>query len=312
MRTYFAIGAQGDLVREVQQNLAQRGFSPGNPDGNYGPNTANAVKAFQGTNAQPQTGSIDDNTWTPLMNKPIPSVSERSLQLTSSFEGHGFELAVGNFDGALLTWGIIGFTLASGEIQQIVLSINSQFPDVVRQAFGDSTDELLNLMRADRDFQTNWANAHTVNGRALAEPWKSMFAAFGAAPEVQAEQLKRVQSAYMLPAIQTAGKLGFTSELGLALCFDVHVQNGGIKPPVMAQILPQLQGMQEADARALVANAVADSARPQFQADVRSRKLTIAKGSGNVHGKQYVLQNWGLDGAFSAAELAPQTASVGS
>jgi Putative peptidoglycan binding domain/Glycosyl hydrolase family 46 len=311
MRTLFAIGAQGDLVREIQQNLSQRGFLPGTADGNYGPNTTGAVKAFQAANSQPQSGNIDEDTWNPLMNKPVPSVSERSLQLTSSFEGHGFGLAVGNFDGALLTWGIIGFTLASGEIQQIVLNINSQFPGVVRQAFAGNTDELLRLMKGDRAFQTNWANAHTVNGRALAEPWKSMFAAFGAAPEVQEEQLKRVQAEYMLPAIRTAGKLGFSSELGLALCFDIHVQNGP-KSDVLARIAGQLHGLQEPDARVLVANAVADSARPEFREDVRERKLTVATGKGSVHGKHYVLQNWGLDSAFPAPELTGRSAHAAS
>ena len=308
MRTLFAMGAHGDLVREIQQNLTQVGFSPGKLDGDYGPATAGAVRQFQSANGQLQTGSIDEHTWTPLMNRPVPSVSERSLQLTSAFEGHGFGLAVGNFDGALLTWGIIGFTLASGEIQQIVLSISRQFPNVVRQAFGDNTAELLQLMQADRAFQTQWANAHTVDGRALAEPWKSMFAVFGAAPEVQAEQLKRAHDKYMQPAVHTAGKLGFTSELGLALCFDIHVQNGGIKSTTMAEIAPQLPGLQEADARALVANAVADSARLQYREDVRSRKLTIATGSGSVHGHPYVLADWGLDGAFAADELARQSA----
>ena len=308
MRTLFAMGAHGDLVREIQQNLTQRGFSPGKVDGDYGRATSGAVRQFQAANAQSQTGSIDEDTWTPLMNRPVPSVSERSLQLTSAFEAHGFGLAVGNFDGALLTWGIIGFTLISGGIQEIVLNVNRQFPAVVRQAFGDSTDELLQLMQSDRSVQTAWANAHTVNGRALAEPWKSMFAAFGAAPEVQAEQLKRVQSVYMLPAIRTAQRLGFTSELGLALCFDVHVQNGGIKSATMAELAPKLPGLSEAEARVLVANAVADSARPQYREDVRSRKLAVATGSGKVHGREYDLVNWGLDGAFPASELATQPA----
>jgi hypothetical protein len=138
-----------------------------------------------------------------------------------------------------------------------------------------------------------------------------MFAAFGATPEVQAEQLKRVQAEYMLPAIRTANKLGFTSELGLALCFDIHVQNGP-KSDVLASLAPQLQGLEEPDARALVANAVADSARAEFREDVRQRKLTVATGKGSVHGKQYVLQNWGLDGAFSAAELEDQQARAAS
>lgn len=305
MRTLFGVGARGDTIRAIQTALTSAGFDTNGVDGVFGGGTNSAVKGFQTANSLTVSGAIDDTTWQQLMNRPAPTASERSLQLTANFEGHGFGLAVGNFDGALLTWGIIGFTLASGEIQSIVRAINNNFPDRVAQAFGDKTNELLQLINADRQFQTSWSNQNTVDGRALAEPWKGMFAAFGAIPEVQAEQLKHVQNDYLNPAIATARKLGFTSELGLALCFDIHVQNGGIKAATMAQVLPQIQQLGEDDARTIVANACADSARTQFQSDVRSRKLTIATGAGNVHGRNYVLENWGLSAAFQADELAP-------
>lgn len=303
MRTLFGIGARGDTIRAIQTALTTAGFDTGSADGVFGQATASAVVRFQAADSLTASGEIDDRTWQQLMNRPVPAASERSLQLTANFEGHGYGLAVGNFDGALLTWGIIGFTLASGEIQAIVRAINSNFPDKVVQAFGDDADELLQLINSDLQFQTSWANEHTVAGRALAQPWKGMFAAFGAMPEVQQEQLKHVQSDYLDPAIATAAKLGFTSELGLALCFDIHVQNGGIKAATMAQVLPQIQQLAEDDARKIVSNAVADSAKPEFQVDVRSRKLTIATGIGNVHGRNYVLEKWGLSAAFQADEL---------
>lgn len=56
-----------------------------------------------------------------------------------------------------------------------------------------------------------------------------------------------------------------------------------------------IDGTSERDLREIVANAVADKAKPEFRADVRSRKLTIAVGSGKVHGGTFVLRNWGLD-----------------
>jgi hypothetical protein len=138
-----------------------------------------------------------------------------------------------------------------------------------------------------------------------------MFAAFGAIPEVQQEQLKHVLNDYLQPAIITANRLGFESELGLALCFDIHVQNGGIKAATLGQILPQIQQIREAAARRIVANAVADSARPQFQEDVRVRKLTIATGAGRVHKQDYVLEKWGLSGDFSAPDLDTNTLESG-
>jgi hypothetical protein len=38
---------KGELVRRVQQRLTKLGFHPGPPDGDYGPQTAAAVQAFQ-------------------------------------------------------------------------------------------------------------------------------------------------------------------------------------------------------------------------------------------------------------------------
>jgi hypothetical protein len=306
LRTLLAIGAIGELVTRIQAALTKAGFDTKGTDGWYGQNTANAVIAFQQANGLAATRVLDDVTWPALMQSPVPAVSQRSLQLTAAFEGHGFGLAVGNFDGALLTWGIIGFTLASGEIQQIVLAINSSVPPLIDQAFGDNKAELLQLMNASNSDQASWANAHTLprSGR-LVEPWRTMFATFGCFAEVQAEQLKHVQADYLTPAIQTAKQLGFTSELGLALAFDIHVQNGGIKNTALAKIQQQsTPGTAEADLRVIVANAVADSSRPAYMEDVRKRKLAIAQGQGQVHGQNYVLQNWGLDGSFPANELS--------
>jgi hypothetical protein len=45
----------------------------------------------------------------------------------------------------------------------------------------------------------------------------------------------------------------------------------------------------------LIANAVADAASATYRDDVRARKLTLAKGTGVVHGATFALQSWGLD-----------------
>jgi len=304
MRTLFSAGAIGEFVKQIQSNLTKAGFDTNGVDGWFGNDTTTATTAFQRANALQASGAVDDSTWPTLTQSAIPPVAQRSLQLTAAFEGHGFELAVGNFDGALLTWGIIGFTLTAGEIQQIVQAINATSPQLLDQAFGSSKSELLQLMTQSRAQQTVWANAHTLPNGGLVQTWRSMFALFGSFPEVQTEQLRHVNQDYLIPAIATAKNLGFKSELGLALTFDIHVQNGGIKSAAMNTIRQQsTPGMAEADLRAIVANAVADSASSAFMNDVRKRKLTIATGQGQVHGHTFVLENWGLSGAASAAEL---------
>jgi Putative peptidoglycan binding domain/Glycosyl hydrolase family 46 len=304
MRTLLAIGTIGELVRQAQTRLAQAGFYNHSCDGWFGKDTANAVDQFQQANSLRRSGAIDELSWTPLMQSPVPPVSARSLQLTASFENHGFGVAVGNFDGAFLTWGIIGFTLASGKIPAIVLKVNQSAPQTVQQAFGSYAGELLDLMAASTEKQKSWANSHTLPSGQLAEPWKSMFANFGSSPAVQEQQMELVHSDYLVPAITLCRSLDFTSELGLALCFDIQVQNGGIKRAAMKEIAIQRQGsIREADLLAVVANAVANSARARWKEDVRRRKVTIATGSGTVHGHSYVLEDWGLSADYAADEV---------
>ncbi|MBC2858410.1 SEL1-like repeat protein [Stappia sp. 28M-7] len=47
-----------ELVMNAQKLLAQRGFDPGTPDGQIGPRTREAVRAFQQANGLPVTGAI--------------------------------------------------------------------------------------------------------------------------------------------------------------------------------------------------------------------------------------------------------------
>jgi hypothetical protein len=312
MRTLLAIGTIGDFVRQAQTKLAQAGFYNHPCDGWFGKDTANAVGQFQQAHSLPVTRAIDELNWTPLMQSAVPEVGARSLQLTASFENHGFGLAVGNFDGAFLTWGIIGFTLASGKIPAIVLKLSQSAPHAVQQAFGSYAGELLDLMAAPKEKQRSWADSHTLPSGQLAEPWKSMFADFGSYPEVQKEQMELVHSDYQLPAIATCRSLNFTTELGLALCFDIQVQNGGLTPSAMKLITTQrIGGIKEADLLAIVANAVADSASARWKEDVRRRKLTIATGRGTVHGHLYVLEDWGLSQDYTAGVVINERPNAG-
>lgn len=303
MRTLLGAGAIGEIVTKAQTQLTEDGFDTKGTDGIYGNNTASAVKAFQSKRSLASSSLIDESTWTALMNKPVPAVSERCLQLTANFENHGFGLAIGNFDGALLTWGIVGFTMDSGEVQAIVLAIDQAEPALVTEAFGAGADTLLSVLRGSHDQQETWADSVTLPNGLLAEPWRARFEKFGSFPQVQQEQIRRVQADYLSPAIATAKRLSFQSELGLALCFDVHVQDGGIKSGAMNQIAQQrTPEMSEAQVRSIVANAVADFSKPKWRDDVRRRKLTVATGEGVVHGHKYNLQNWGL-AELRAAEL---------
>src|SRR4029450_9695990 len=95
----------------------------------------------------------------------------------------------------------------------------------------DHADKLLEMMRAPFNVQLPWADEISVRPRKVrvAEPWASCFARFGSQPDVQAIQVRRAYEKYFVPAQATARRVGLRSELGMELCFDIHVQNGGIK-----------------------------------------------------------------------------------
>jgi murein DD-endopeptidase MepM/ murein hydrolase activator NlpD len=293
-------GALGEHVRQLQARLAELGFDPKGIDGAFGPGTEKAVGAFRKKQGLGAGGEVDAATWQAAMERPVPTLQERALAVTAAFEGHGFDLAAGNYDGAGLTWGIIGFTLQHGSVSALILEAHTQDPSLVQQAFGKNADELLTIMRAPRPRQLAWADSISIGARktGVREPWKGCFRRFGQLAAVQALQVARVQSAYWDPARRTAKELGLKTELGLALCFDIHVQNGSVRPSAREQIRREVAENpihKERELRVIVANAVADASRPQYREDVRSRKLTLATGAGKVHGATYVLRNWGLD-----------------
>ncbi len=60
-----------DVVMSVQRLLAKRGFDPGTPDGQIGPRTREAVRAFQEANGLPVTGDISKDLVKVLIGQSI-------------------------------------------------------------------------------------------------------------------------------------------------------------------------------------------------------------------------------------------------
>ena len=298
--TIAARGAQGEVVRRAQAALAAAGADPGPIDGDFGPKTQAAVERFQADLGLTRNGEVDVPTWRALTGEEPPAPRDLCLQLTAAFEGHGFSLARGNFDGAGLTWGIIGFTLKHGDLGKIVKAVDAADSGLLDEAFGSrAAAELRDVVRRPQAERVAWADSISTGPRktGLRRPWREGFRRFGEMPEVQAEQLRLADERYFQPAVHTARAQMLATELGLALCFDIHVQNGGIKRAARERIdelLATHPVRSERDRRVIIANAVADSSSPRWREDVRSRKNTIATGAGTVHGRMYLLRNWGL------------------
>jgi peptidoglycan hydrolase-like protein with peptidoglycan-binding domain len=298
-RLLFGQGSRGGIVKRIQQRLNQEGHYMTTIDGWFGIRTVEAVIRYQTLNHMPAIGAVDDVCWRPLMKCDIPTVYERCLQLTAALEGHDFGHVSGNWDGAWLTWGIIGFTLKHGSLSRIILEVYEQDNGIVKDAFGSLTERLMDVMAGAPSNQETWANEISIRSNKLHvdEAWRAAFKRFGEQEVVQRTQIHEAQRAYFLPCLTTARRYGLSSEQGVALCFDIHVQNGRVKPKAAEAIHQALQSrpaLDEVTRRIIIANAVADCALPAFRGDVRARKLALAIGSGKVHGEDILLCNWGL------------------
>ena len=290
---------RGEVVRRIQLKLQALGHNPGVVDGIFGSDTETAIKAFQLSKGIQVNGKLTDETWTKLMQSPPPPVFDRCLQLTADFEGHGFQTIAGNFDGAGLTWGIIGYTLQHGEIQNILTEAQQRFPAVIDSAFGNLKSILLSQLAKTWPEQLLWANSISIgtNKVRVEEPWQRAFATLGADPDVQTIQLRRVTK-YWDIAKRDTSRFQLQSEAGIALCFDIAVQNGGIDNDTEARRISTWindnPGVSERDLLVRIADVVAESSRPQYVEDVRKRKRTIAKSDGEVHGARYATRDWGI------------------
>jgi hypothetical protein len=167
-------------------------------------------------------------------------------------------------------------------------------------------------MRSASQQQKQWADSVSINGR-LASPWRQQFQAMGEFSEVRQIQRQLAHDEYYVPCLTTANTFGLQSELGIALCFDIHVQNGSINSTARSLIHDELgdkPAPDEPTMRGIIANAVADAANAAFRDDVRARKLAIATGRGVVHGAAFDLGDWGLGEFVADIATMAQTSAV--
>ena len=73
----FRIGDQGSDVAEIQGQLASLGYDVA-ADGDFGPATAEAVKAFQSAHGLEADGLVGSATYSALLGKNMPEVSRGS------------------------------------------------------------------------------------------------------------------------------------------------------------------------------------------------------------------------------------------
>ena len=210
-RTWFSKGVGGVIASGIQSNLLKQGFFAGDHDkfldGDFGQNTSAALLQLQAARSLAQTGSVDDDTWRQLTVEPVPTLFERCLGLTASFEGNGSTLIEGNFDGAGLTWGVIGFTLSNNEIQALLAEIEAAAPGTLVRVMGAAlAQEWATRVALPLAAQVEWADSISTGAHKTGLPaeWVQAFARLGTEPLVQRVQMQHAYDKYFVPCTATA------------------------------------------------------------------------------------------------------------
>jgi hypothetical protein len=305
-------GAAGADVSKLQARLLELNVYRGPVDGSFGGGTESAVKTFQRAQGIPQDGSVGEETWSKLFgNETMPvsgmgdkDIALRCLSLTASFETGTmppdcFCGVTGDFDGQGISFGALQWNLGQGTLQPLLSEVFGKHPDICRDIFHENFGVVTALRDSTREEQV--AFARSIQNRAnfrVNEPWRGMLKQLGRTSEfqeVQAEHAGKIHAR----ALAMCRDYGLTTERGVALMFDISVQNGSISPVVRAQINADFAGLPDPTDQVarmrIIANRRSAAARTEFVNDVRIRKLTIAEGAGTVHGIRYDLeQQFGL------------------
>jgi hypothetical protein len=290
----FRMGSRGPIVRDLQGALG--GLKT---DGVFGEKTRFAIEKKQKQAGLETTGAADESIFARI-GLAWPDEFRICLTLTNCFEGTDFGgCNLRDIDGAGLTFGCIGFTTASGEVQSLVGAFLRAVPEAMAAFAPARRTELEQLMESSAQRDAWERFIFGADGRVRNDA-RGALAAWGTHPAMQEAQLAAARANYWEPAIAYATLLGIRSMAGRGLMFDVWVQNGGWR----AQHSKLLERAQQADLHRAdgrkklqtIAEVVAACANARWRGDVLARKMVFARGRGTVHGTRYELdaQGFGL------------------
>ncbi|WP_315778789.1 MULTISPECIES: D-Ala-D-Ala carboxypeptidase family metallohydrolase [unclassified Bradyrhizobium] len=306
----------GPLVMALQAALIRAGQAL-EPDGAFGNITAGALRRWQKANGFEEHDGIDEAQWKKLTRSDrLPAPFDICLNITADYEGTSFDRVVGNFDGAGITFGLIGFTLANGEIGRLLTRIEAMRPGSVATAFGALYPQLMSILSATKAERLAWADSISLgaNKYDVAKPWKDAFKRVGSYPQARRAQIEHAYDVYWKAARSRISDFMPGKPLTMqdaAFWFDAAVQNA--LDDEERDLLKQA-GHSAATGRQLrgdFAKIIADGSSPRWRRDVLSRKMTFVDGTGAVHGSQYALDSWGVSSAaVAAADLATPSAII--
>ncbi len=243
-----------------------------------------------------------------IQNRPLP---ERILALTGSFEtSEGFPKCFtglsNNFDGQGISFGVLQWNFGQGSLQPLLQKMNDNHTDLCKDIFGSLYYDFDKMLKLTKPEQAAWAKniqySQVKNGKVhwyLDPKWVQAFINLGLTDEMISIQTDAASLIYQ-KALKLSEDYELTTERGAALMFDITTQNGSVDrkgsgKKIREDYLKIAPGLSDDEIQTekmtIIANRRAEVSNPTYVEDVRSRKLTIAKGEGKVHSKQYNLKD---------------------
>jgi hypothetical protein len=302
-RTEGTRAIYGHLVRQVQLALRNGGFETQGIDMIFGDDTENALLAWRASTGKDAIDAIVTRAdWAELVGSNEPDLFDISAQATAAFEGHGFGKIVGDFDGAVMTWGYHGYTLKFGHLQAVLKLIEQSGPNTLNAVFGTGRADELRAMLAmtSMNDQIAWARANVLDANnAIKVDWHSQFADLGEQEVTRAAQLAHSRETFWKGmAVPQATAMGLKKPLSLGMLFDAAIQQGGASKATVKTVKDARTAnpaITEMSLRAVLAQALRDQlSNSTWADDVFARRKTFISGRGQVHGANYDLGYWGF------------------
>lgn len=265
-----------------------------------------------------------------------------ALQITSQYEGGQ---VTGNFDGMGLSLGYLQWNIGMGTLQPLLKAMaegsesKADFDKIFSAQIKVGTENGKDIYRTQAEIlrevlakskaeQLQWAKTINTDKNKIIEPWKSSFEQL-----VENEHFIAIEEEAAQYYWNTAKKIveqeyGVKSVRGLALAFDIAVQNGSVKTAaatmamqaingestpltnpndesltpnqrkIVEDMLSRIQSVDDEERHKLyyLAAAVAiNGGNDKYRWDSWIRKATIVAGEGTVHGTKLDLdRDFGL------------------
>jgi len=187
---------------------------------------------------------------------------------------------------------VLQWNFGQGSLQPLLKRMFTEHVERSRSIFQDRFTLVTSKLHGGKSDLMSFARSiqHPTK-HFLYEPWRGMFKSLGRSDEFQRIEVASANALYRA-ARQLCVDYSLWSERGVALMFDILVQNGSISSVVKGNILADFQaispGLEDEKSEVarlrIIANRRADAAKARWREDVRERKLCIANGEGKVHG----------------------------